>query len=178
MADIAKPSSKKNTNSTVTKTNVEKEEIKVVPKAVDDTQYVTVYNGFQGKLVYKSKHTNETFIWDKFGDEQDIELRELKNAKSSDKAFFINNWFMFKDEWIINYLGIRQFYKNALTIDRFDDIFTMNPKELKKALEEVPEGQKSSVVFRAKELIRDGKIDSLATISILEKCLNTELIER
>ena len=65
-----------------------------VAKDIDPDQYVTVRNGFQGRLVYKSRHTGEKFIWDTFGAEQDMELSELKRARSSSKKFFINNWFI------------------------------------------------------------------------------------
>ena len=65
------------------------ENLKPAIKDIDLNQYITVRNGFQGQLVYKSKHTGEVFVWDSFGAEQDIELMELKRAKSSNKKFFI-----------------------------------------------------------------------------------------
>lgn len=151
---------------------------KIVVKDIDASQYVIVRNGFQGRLVYRSPRTGERFIWDGFGAEQEMELRELRNAKNSSKKFFINNWFMFDDDWVIDYLGVRQYYKNAIRIDNFDEIFKKSPAELNAMLKGVSEGQKRSIAYRAKELIADKKIDSLSVISTLEKALNIELIER
>lgn len=159
-------------------TTARKEEKPIVVKEVDPTQYVTVRNGFQGKLVYKSKKTGERFVWDGFGTEQEMELRELRNAKNSNKGFFINNWFMFDEDWIIDYLGVRQYYKNAIGIDEFDDVFNKGPDELKKIIQGLSNGQKESVAYRAKELIRDKKIDSLSVIAVLEEVLNIDLIEK
>ena len=68
-----------------------------VKKELDPNMYVTVKNGFNGTLVYKSKKTGERFIWNAFGDEQEMELSELKSARNSSKAFFVNNWFLFDD---------------------------------------------------------------------------------
>ena len=65
----------------------------MIPKDIDPNQIIIVLNGFQGKLVYESPRTHEVYRWDAFGDEQEIELRELRNAKSSAKKFFMNNWF-------------------------------------------------------------------------------------
>ena len=62
---------------------------KMIPKDVDPNQLIPVYNGFQGTLVYKSPRTRETFVWDSFGDVQEMELKELRNAKSAAKKFFI-----------------------------------------------------------------------------------------
>lgn len=150
----------------------------IIPKDVDPTQYVTVRNGFQGRLVYRSRKTGEMFIWDEFGSEQEMELRELRNAKNSYKSFFINNWFMFDEDWIVDYLGVRQYYKNAIPIDGFDNIFSMKSAELKRTIAGLSVGQKKSVAYRAKELISEQKIDSLSVISVLEEALNIELIEK
>lgn len=150
----------------------------ITPKDVDPTQYVTVRNGFQGRLVYVSKRTGEKFIWDSFGDEQDMELRELKNAKNSYKKFFENNWFMFDEDWIVDYLGVRNFYKNAVRVEDFDHIFTKTPEEVREIVGAMSKGQKKSISYRARVLISEGKIDSLNVITTLEDCLGIDLIER
>lgn len=160
---------------------VKKEEPKapIVPKDIDTSMLITVRNGFQGKLVYKSKRTHEKYIWDEFGGEQEIELRELRNAKSSSKAFFINNWFMFdkEDAWVIDYLGLGQYYQNAIGIDDFDDIFESTPQKAEKIIANMSKGQKRSLAYRARQLVIDGKIDSRKMISTLEEALGTELID-
>lgn len=152
----------------------------IVPKEIDPSQYITVLNGFQGKLIYKSPRTGEKFTWDAFGDEQEMELRDLKNVKSSCKKMFENNWLMFReeDEWVIDYLGIRQYYKNSLRVDNFDSVFECDPSEIASRIGSISDGLKRSVSYRARQLIADGKIDSRKMISALEEALNTELIER
>ena len=155
-----------------------KPERKPVARDVDLNQYITVRNGFQGKLIYKSSRTGETFIWDEFGAEQEIELRELVNAKNSSKKFFINNWFMFDDGWVIDFLGIRQFYKNAVSIEDFDGIFKKSADEIKSIVSQMSAGQKRSAAYRARQLIAEGEIDSNKAITALEETLGIELVER
>lgn len=150
----------------------------VTVKDIDPTQYVVVRNGFHGKLVYKSQRTGEVFVWDGFGSEQEMELRELRNVKNSHKKFFINNWFMFDESWIPDYLGVKQFYKNALDIDHFDDIFSLSVNKLKEKISVLSDGQKKTVAYRAKELIADGVIDSRKAIAALEETLDVDLIEK
>ena len=149
----------------------------VIPKEVDLNQYITVKNGFHGRLVYISSRTGEKFIWDDFGDEQEIELRELRNAKNSSKGFFVNNWFVFDDAWVIDYLGVRKYYKYVINIDDFDKIFELEPDELGEAVSQMSDAQKRSVIYRASRLIADGTIDSRRTISTLEEALGVELVE-
>lgn len=154
----------------------EKQVFKAKKTLTPDT-YVTVKNGFNGTLVYKSKKTGERFIWESFGDEQDIELADLKAAKNSYKTFFVNNWFLFDDPEVVEWLGMSQYYKHALNSESFDKLFEKTPEEIEKTVSELSAGQKKSLVFRARQLIDDGVIDSLKTISTLEKCLSVELIE-
>jgi len=150
----------------------------MVPKKVDPAQIVTVRNGFQGRLVYKSRKTGEEFVWDAFGAEQDMELGELRNARNSNKKYFINNWFMFDEPWIADYLGMGKFYRFSIPIDSFDALFEKPAEEIEQTVSRMPEGQKKSVAYRAKQLIAEHGIDSHKTILTLEKCLGTELVER
>lgn len=154
------------------------EKEKLVVKDIDVHEYVTVRNGFQGKLVYISKRTGERFVWSDFGDEQEMELIELKNAKNSSKKFFTNNWFMFDEEWIPKYLGVSQYYKYAIGIDDFDDLFDLSPDEIYDRISKLSIGQKRSVAYRARMLIADGGIDSNRVIKALEKALETDLVEK
>lgn len=147
-------------------------------RAIGLNDYVTVRNGFNGKLVYVSRRTNERFEWDGFGAEQEMELVELKSAKGSNKAFFENNWFMIDDPEVIAFLGLERFYKHSLTYDHFDDLFSYAPDDIEKRVALLPAGQKKTVVYRAKQLIGEGKIDSIKVITALEKSLGVELIER
>ena len=154
------------------------EKKRMVPKDVDPMQIVTVKNGFQGRLVYKSKKTGERFVWDAFGSEQDMELGELRNARNSNKKYFINNWFMFDEPWIVDYLGMGKFYKFSISIEGFDALFEKPVAEIEETIAKLSDGQKKSIAYRAKQLIAEGGIDSNKTITTLEKCLDTELIER
>ena len=147
-------------------------------KDLDPHMYITVKNGFNGPLVYKSKKTGEVFKWEGFGDEQEMELVELKNAKNSRKTFFLNNWFLFDDPEVVEWLGVGRYYKHALNSKNFDELFTKSPAEIKKIVSELSDGQKSSVAFRARQMIQDHEIDSLKVIDALESALHVELIER
>jgi hypothetical protein len=149
----------------------------LVPKDIDPHTIITVRNGFQGRLVYRSKKTGERFVWDSFGAEQDMEIGELRNARNSNKKYFINNWFMFDEPWIVDYIGMSQYYKFAIAISDFDKLFEKPVAEIERAVSKLSDGQKKSIAYRAKQLIANGGIDSNKTIATLEKCLGVELVE-
>lgn len=149
-------------------------------KDVDMNQYIPVKNGYPGTLVYTSKRTGEKFLWDNYGDEQDMQLMELRNARNASKKFFDHNWFTFDDEydWVIDFLGVRAFYNNIINLEGIDALFQKTPKQIEAELAKLTNGQKRTVAYRAMEMIRDKKIDSLSVIEVLEKGLGVALIER
>lgn len=157
------------------------EEVKkpAIAKDIDLNQLIPVRNGYQGRLVYRSPRTHEKFVWPEFGSEQMVELLELRNAKNTYKKYYMNNWFMFDDEytWVIDYLGLGQYYKHALKIDSFDDVFQKSASEIEKIVSKLSSGQKSSLGYRARQLIAEGGIDSNKAIAALENSLGVELIE-
>lgn len=163
-----------------TKEAVVEEKKPLVPTEVDIHQFIPVINGFSGMLVYQSKRTGEKFLWENFGDEQEMELQELRNAKSSAKDFFQNNWFLFKDEddWVIDWLGMRAYYRDALKLEEFDTIFEKTPAAIKKAVAKLSDGQKRSLAYRARVAVADGIIDSNKVIGALEEALGTQLVNR
>lgn len=175
-----KTTKKVETNDTSTVVKEKSTQNPLIPKEVDPNQIIIVKNGFQGKLIYISPRTHEVYRWDSFGDEQEMELRELRNAKSAAKKFFTNNWFMFNEEdsWVVDYLGLNQYYKNALNMEEFDELFTKSASEIEKVISKLSAGQKKSVAYRARQLVLDGEIDSNKAIAALEKSLGVELIER
>ena len=170
---------KQKADTDVAEVKAEQKPEKIVPikRELDPHMYVTVKNGFNGTLVYRSKRTGERFIWREFGDEQDIELQELRSARNADKIFFVNNWFLFDDPEIIEWLGMERYYKYALDSKEFDKIFTKKPDEIEKIVSALSEGQRKTLIFRTKQMISEGKIDSIRVINALEKSLSVDLIE-
>lgn len=149
-----------------------------VKSTLTPNTFVTVRNGFNGRLVYKSSRTHEKFVWESFGSEQDIELQELKNAKSAHKTYFERNWFLFDDPEVIHYLGVERLYASSLNFDEFDELFSKTPDEIKARIASIPDGQKHSLIYKAKQMIASGEIDSIRIINALEESLSTELVER
>lgn len=174
-----KTSPKNNADQTNVVTSTDKSEDKVsfVVKDIDPHTIVVVRNGFQGKLIYRSKKTGERFEWSGFGEPQDMEISELRNARNSNKKYFENNWFMFDDPWIVDYLGMSRYYKHAVSISDFDDIFTKSPEDVRAILHNMSDGQKKSVAYRARQLIASGGIDSYKLVATLEECLGIALVE-
>lgn len=138
---------------------------------------VDVINGFHGKLTYVGKNSGAFVEWEEFGDRQVLDLKELKNAFASQKKFFKENWWLFDDPDVIEFLRAEEFYKNALNSDGFDDIFTKTPDEIADIVSNMSRGQRKSLAYRTIEMINSGELDSRKTIMALKEALGFELVE-
>lgn len=166
-------------SSTDTNADQKKEE-RIKPVDIDMHQYIAVINGFNGMLDYWSKRTGEIIHWDSFGEEQYVELIDLQMAKGTARKFFENNWFQFKeeDEWVIDFIGVRQYYKNSITKEEFDQIVARPADEVEQIISKLPKGQKDIYAVYARERIEDGTIDSRKVIAALERALEVQFNER
>lgn len=149
-----------------------------VRKQLDPHTIVTVRNGFPGMLIYESSKTGELFRWESLGDEQDMELQELKNARNASKAFYVNNWFRIDDPEILDYLGVAEYYKNALNLIDDEALRSMKPDDIRGTVAKMSDGQKLALKYRVKQMIESGDIDSIKMITAFEEALGVELIER
>ena len=129
-------------------------------------------------LIYESSKTGEMFRWESLGDEQDMELQELKNARNASKAFYVNNWFRIDDPEILDYLGVAEYYKNALNLIDDETLRALKPEDIRSTVMKMSDGQKLALKYRVKQMIENGDIDSMKMITAFEEALGVELIER
>jgi hypothetical protein len=149
-----------------------------VRQTIDPNTIVPVTNGFQGLLVVKNRRTNDTFIFEEFGDVQDMTYGDLKAIRSSDRAFFENNWLLFDDPEILDALDVTKYYSKALSISGFDDLFEKEPNEIKRIIAGLSKAQRRSVAYKARNMIILNELDSLKVIDVLEESLGIKLLER
>ena len=74
-------------------------------------------------------------------------------------------------------LGVAQHYRNALTTENFDDVFSWDAAKIRSDVAKMSDGMKDSIRMRAKELIKEDKIDSRNVIKALNEVLNCDLEE-
>ena len=107
-----------------------------------------------------------------------MELQELKNARNASKAFYVNNWFRIDDPEVLDYLGVTEYYKNALNLIDDETLRSMKPEDIRETVVKMSGGQKLALKYRVKQLIESGDIDSIKMITAFEEAFGVELIER
>jgi hypothetical protein len=188
----SQPQNKSQSPENINKTtdNVDKKKEVVVTKKLSirnlppSTTSVWVKNNTYSELIYVSKKTGFQTSWQGYGATQPITLEELIIMRNSQITFFENNWVCidgfvddeyekaFSAEEILDYLQVKQYYKETLFLDNLDMIFSLEPSEIESKISKLSEGVKQNLIVRASDLIENGNIDNLKVIRILEKALN------
>lgn len=135
-------------------------------------------NGTRGNLIYKSsRNLGYEVEWNEFGEEQEISFGELLAMRGSQRRFFEENWILIEDPEVIKKLGVERYYKNVPSAENFDEIFSLAPEKLREKVSEMSDGMKDSVRIRAKELIKEGVIDSRSTIKAISEAVGKDIEE-
>lgn len=170
-----KPEVKEDEVKTVVVEEVKQHPQPKVKKQRDLNEVITVVNITNSKLTYVSRTSPGYQIeWDRYGDENYMEYKELINMRNSQRMFFEEPWIMCDWDVLVD-LKVDKYYKNIINLDDIDSLFKKSPQELKKTLQIVPNGIKRLIADRAFELRREKKLDSISIIETIEKVLKIDL---
>ena len=144
--------------------------------AITNDTLVECRNGTAGNLIYKSLlNPGYAVEWESFGDVQELEYRELVSMRGNQRRFFEENWILIDDPAVIKKLGVERYYRNSLTTDDFEDVFTMPAEKIKEVVPGLPGGTKDAIASEAKKKIETGELDSRSAIKALEDSLAIDL---
>ncbi|WP_099467745.1 hypothetical protein [Konateibacter massiliensis] len=178
---------------------IENEDIKITtisatsPNAVEkkrlvlsDLDELVVKSNVFGELIYINDRTGDQFIWENYGEEQTLTAKDIRDMKARQQMFFKEDWVSIIDSHsvdmtiytlkdIYDALQVGRYYdENAIAFE-LDDIFTMNEKEMRETISIMSDTIKRTVVIRANDKIKDGSLDSISKVKLLEEVLNCEL---
>lgn len=130
----------------------------------------------KGQVIYKSPRTlGYKVVWNDFGDVEYVELGELKTMYSSYPRFFTEPWIIVDDVEVIKLLKLEKYYKNIIDLDDIDAIFDLPNDKFIDVITKVPRGIKQLIIQRAVELLKEGKLDSIAKKEAIERIFNVDL---
>ena len=164
----------------------DKEETSAVAKKIQssvriplDTIVPVICNTVGGAFYSSKKIMGYTVEWEDIGSVEYMELGELSSMKNTDKRFFEDNRIVFDDteeytaSELYDFLKVSKYYKNVLTPDNIDEIFTYPKDEIVKTISTLSRGMKENVAVRAKQKLDENTLDK-NIIDILESSLGIQ----
>ena len=128
-----------------------------------------------GGLTYISTKTRMTYRWNDYGSIVDVEFGELRNMLASNPRFLHEPYMIVEDDEAAEALRLTEIYSKMAMIDNLQDSFKKPFNEIEKILRNLPQGMKDTVASKARQMIENGKLDSLRIIKLIEKELNVDL---
>lgn len=153
-----------------------KNKVKAKPK-LDLHDEVLVKNGYCGELNVLLPKSKYVITFSEFGDDDYIELAELKALRNSKPIFFERNWLIIEDDNVIDFLNIGKYYADYLTVEDIDELFELPVDEMIAKIQKLNQVTRDNIARRAVDMIKDGNIDSVKKIEALEEELGYNLTE-
>lgn len=144
-----------------------------------DTIVPVICNTIGGAFYSSKKIMGYTVEWDDIGSVEYMELGELSSMKNTDKRFFEDNWIVFDDteEYtateLYDFLKVSKYYKNILTPENIDEVFTYSKDKLVKTISTLSRGMKETIAVRAKQKMDENTLDK-NIIDVLESSLGIQ----
>lgn len=171
----------KTTTITATEKEVGKKRL-----VLSDLDELVVKSNVFGELIYINDRTGDQFIWENYGEEQTLTAKDIRDMKARQQMFFKEDWvsiidshsvdmdkFTLKD--IYDALQVGRYYDEKAVDFELDDIFSMNETKMRETIFSLSDTIKRTVVIRANDKIKDGSLDSISKVKLLEEVLNCEL---
>lgn len=159
-----------------------KKTTRTAPKrvTVDLNDLVCVQSCFHGNLFYKSKRNGSIIEWNRFGEDQYMDVDELMYMRNTYPTFFKEQWIRLvgdNADDVFAFLHLDRYCKNNLSFDSFDDVFEMDTATMTKVVKEFAPSLRESFARRAMELIENETLTDLKTIKAIEAATGYKLIQ-
>lgn len=155
---------------------VAKSQPSAVRKQFDKNEDIAVISQFPGELHYVSKRTGYETVWAEVGAVEYLPYEELMSMANAQRKFFVRNWISVGDD-VLFALRMDKYYVNSLTFEEYESVFDLPIEKMAKKLANIPDGQKKTLIYRARVLISEGQIDSKKRIVAIEEALGVSFGE-
>ena len=170
-----KPAAKK---ATTKKTTAKPAKPKLAEPKFDMSTPIRCRSVRQNDLIYVSTN-GITYTWNGYGDIRELPYQDVISLKSRRSPFLYEPWLIIEDE---NLLATKQFageFDDIYAIyAEFDDphtFFNKKPSEIRRMLENAPNGLRDLIIYNAGKFISDGTLDSIGVINAIDDVYGTQL---
>ena len=161
--------------------DIEDEEVEVKPakkekKKFDQSDGIICRSVTQGGLYLEGAKTKILYEWDDYGDESEVEYRDLVAEVRAKSQFVFRPCFIIDDEdFIAEFPQLEKFYKEKYTVKDLRKVLELPVGEMVDAIKELPKGAADSLKSIAAQQVSTGQLDSVRKIKALDEFFGTDL---
>lgn len=129
-----------------------------------------------GGLFLEGSKSKTLYEWRSYGDEVEVEYRDLVSEIRARASSVFSPWFIVEDDdFVEEFPQLKQFYIDHYKVRDLKDILDLPLKEMVKAINELPAGAKDTFKNLAAEAVANGLLDSVNKIKALDEIFETDL---
>lgn len=160
----------------VVETTVKERKTKPKKKHFEPSDGVLCRSITQGGLFMDGEKTQIPYKWSDYGDEIEVEYRDLVAAVRRKSPFVFHPYFVvIDDDFIAEFPQLADFYEKAYSIRDLKEILKLPNNEMIAQLKQLPKGALDSFKSIASTQVANGKLDSVKKIKALDDFFDTDL---
>lgn len=117
-----------------------------------------------------------TYRWIEYGDEEEVEYKDLVALVRSKSSYIYNPMFIIEDEdFIEEFPQLKKFYDEQYSVKELSDVLKLPINSMVATINTLPAGAIESLKNIASTQVVNGELDSVKKIKALDECFGTEL---
>lgn len=182
----------KKTETPETEQNVEevkKEEVKVEKevkenkkastpkkKTFDPADGIMCRSVVTGALYLEGAKTKMPYVWSNYGDETEVEYRDLVALVREQSGYIYNPFFIIDNEdFVAEFPQLEKFYSENYSVKELSDILELPINEMIESINRLPKTAVNTIKKIAASQVSVGQIDSVRKIKALDELFGTDL---
>ena len=156
---------------------VEKKKPAPKPKKVfEQTDRILCHSVTQGALYVDSPKTKQMYFFSEYGDETEIEYRDLIGLVSERSSYVYHPYFLIDDpDFVAEFPQLERFYTEHYEISELNEILKLPVEIMLSKLKKLPAGAAENVKILASSQVSDGTLDSVRKIKALNEFFDIDL---
>lgn len=147
-------------------------------KKYEPSDLVLCRSVFPGRFLYKGDKTKMTYLFAQKGDVNYIEYQDLLASLLTRNGAIMAPYIVIDDEELLeqaHWQQLKKLYDKTFVLDDIESIIELPTIDFKKVFNELPAGSKRSVMLVASDMVKDGRLDSINKVSIIDEACGTNL---
>ena len=152
------------------------EEKATAPHKFDQSDGIMCRSIKAGAVYMEGNKTNILYEFDGYGDEAEIEYRDLVAAVRSKSSFIFAPYILVENEDFINeFPQLKKFYDEKFTVRELYSVLDLDEKDMIATIKALPSGAIETLKNLASSRVADGSLDSISKVAALDDLFGTNL---
>lgn len=145
-------------------------------KKFEQTDFIMCRSVTTGGLFMEGSKTKQLYQWNDYGDESEVEYRDLvAEVRLKSDFVFAPRFIVEDDDFIEEFPQLKQFYSQFFSVKDLREILDLPVSQMAKKITELPKGAKESLRSIAASMVSSGAIDSVSKIKKLDEIFDTDM---